>query len=266
MPPVLPKAPPKVPPGGGKNHPGERLAKQMARAGACSRREAERWIEEGRVKVNGLKVTSPALNVTESDQISIDGKPLSAPEKTRLFLFHKPAGLVTSARDEKGRETVFSGLPAELPRLVSVGRLDLNSEGLLLLTNDGGLARHLELPAQGLARCYRARVHGTPDWEKLEALQNGITIAGVRYGPIEITPDSAARGSNAWMIVTLHEGKNREIRKVMEHFGLAVNRLIRLSYGPFELGTIPKGALKEVPLGLLKRLVPDYFGKAPKRT
>lgn len=230
---------------------GERIAKVMARAGLCSRREAERWIAEGRVTVNGRVLDSPAALVSETDDVRVDGKPLAPPERTRLWRYHKPAGLVTTHRDEKGRKTVFDALPPTLPRVISVGRLDLNSEGLLLLTNDGALARRLELPATGWVRRYRVRVHGKPDAASLAALAKGVTIDGVAYGPIEAKLDRV-RGSNAWVTVALREGKNREVRRVFEHLGLPVTRLIRVAYGPFQLGALPRGAVEEVPGKVLK--------------
>jgi 23S rRNA pseudouridine2605 synthase len=230
---------------------GERIAKVMARAGLCSRRDAERWIAEGRVAVNGRVLESPAVVVSEADDVRVDGKPLAAPERARLWRYHKPAGLVTTHRDEKGRPTVFDALPKALPRVISVGRLDLNSEGLLLLTNDGGLARRLELPATGWVRRYRVRVHGKPDAAALASLGKGIAIEGVNYGPIEAKLDKT-QGSNAWVTVSLREGKNREVRRVFEHLGLPVTRLIRLAYGPFQLGALPRGAVEEVPGKVLK--------------
>jgi 23S rRNA pseudouridine2605 synthase len=233
------------------SEPGERIAKVMARAGLCSRRDAERWIAEGRVAVNGRVLDSPALVVSETDDVRVDGKPLAAPERMRLWRYHKPAGLVTTHRDEKGRPTVFDALPKTLPRVISVGRLDLNSEGLLLLTNDGGLARRLELPATGWVRRYRVRVHGKPDAAALQSLAKGITIEGVNYGSIEAKFDKT-QGSNAWVTVSLREGKNREVRRVFEHLGLPVTRLIRLAYGPFQLGHLARGAVEEVPGKVLK--------------
>jgi 23S rRNA pseudouridine2605 synthase len=241
---------------------GERIAKRLARAGLCSRRDAERWIAEGRVAVDGKVLTSPALAVTEASDIRVDGKPIPAAEPARLWRYHKPAGLVTTHRDEQGRPTVFDRLPPELPRVVSVGRLDLNSEGLLLLTNDGELSRALELPARGWLRRYRVRVHGTVDPARLAALEAGITIDGMAYGPIRAVLDRE-QGSNAWLTVSLHEGKNREIRRVMEHLGLGVSRLIRIAYGPFQLGDLPRGAIEEVP----RKVVREQLGTraAPKR-
>jgi 23S rRNA pseudouridine2605 synthase len=242
-------------------NPGERIAKRLGRAGLCSRRDAERWIAEGRVAVNGQVLTSPALVVGPRDRIVVDGKPLAEPEPPRLWRYHKPAGLVTTARDEKGRPTVFDRLPPELPRVISVGRLDLTTEGLLLLTNDGEVARHLELPATGWARRYRVRVHGTVEPVRLAALARGPTIDGVRYGPIEAVLDRE-QGSNAWLTVTLREGKNREIRKVMESLALTVNRLIRVAYGPFQLGKLPEGAVEEIPRRVLKDQLARFFGPA----
>ena len=228
----------------------QRIAKVLARAGLCSRRDAERWIAEGRVAVDGDVLTSPAVTVTAASRIQVDGKPLPETERARLWRYHKPAGLVTSHRDERGRPTVFAALPAGLPRLVSIGRLDLNSEGLLLLTNDGALARRLELPATGWARRYRVRVHGFVDPARLAGLTRGTTIDGVSYGPIRATLDRQ-QGSNAWITLSLQEGKNREVRRVLEHLGYAVTRLIRLAYGPFQLGHLARGAIEEVPRKVL---------------
>lgn len=239
-------------------HKEERIAKRIARAGLCSRREAERWIEAGRVSVNGKKLETPACVVGPSDKIIVDGRPLPGEENTRLFLYHKPAGLVTSHKDEKGRETVFDKLPAELPRVVSVGRLDLNTEGLLLLTNDGELSRFLELPDTGWKRKYRVRVHGRVDEKRLAKLKDGITIEGVRYKSIEATFEKA-QGTNSWLNVTLREGKNREIRRVMEALHLQVTRLIRTDYGPFSLGKLPKGAAKEIDGAVLQAQVSKFF-------
>jgi len=223
---------------------GERIAKRLARAGVCSRRDAEKLVAEGRVSVNGHVLETPATIVQESDDIRVDGKPVGAKEKTRLWLYHKPTGLVTSHRDEKGRRTIFESLPLSLPRVISVGRLDLNSEGLLLLTNDGELSRRLELPSTGWERVYRVRVFGDVQEKKLERLKDGAVVEGVRYGPIAARLEKET-GSNAWLEVTLTEGKNREVRRVMEHVGLQVNRLIRISYGPFRLGDLAPGAVKE---------------------
>jgi 23S rRNA pseudouridine2605 synthase len=230
---------------------GQRIAKVMARAGVCSRRDAEAWIAEGRVSVNGKVLDSPAFNVSEADDVRVDGKPLAAPERTRLFLFHKPRGLVTTARDPEGRQTVFAVLPPDLPRLVAIGRLDINTEGLMLLTNDGGLARVLELPSTGWLRRYRVRAHGIIDQAALDRLAGGVTIDGVDYLGVEATLDRE-QGSNAWLTLGLREGKNREIKKILEHLGLAVNRLIRVSFGPFELGDLPEGEVMEVRTRVLR--------------
>ena len=224
---------------------GERIAKAIARAGLCSRREAEAWIAAGRVALNGEVIASPARNVTRADRISVDGQPLPSRERTRLFLYHKPRGLLTSHADPGGRPTIFSALPKGLPRLISVGRLDINTEGLLLLTNDGSLARVLELPATGWLRRYRVRAHGRVAPEQLARLTVGITIDGIRYGPIEATLDRA-QGSNVWLAFAIREGKNREVKNVLGHLGLKVNRLIRVSFGPFQLGELPVGAIVEV--------------------
>jgi len=224
---------------------GERIAKVMARAGLCSRREAERWIEAGRVEVNGKKLTTPACVIGPGDTVVVDGKALPDKEPTRLWRYNKPAGLVTSHKDPEGRQTVFQALPSYMPRVISVGRLDLNSEGLLLLTNDGELARKLELPETGWTRRYRVRVHGNADAKQLLSLGKGVTVDGVKYGPVTANFDSRT-GANAWMTVTLKEGKNREVRKVMEHIGLEVNRLIRTAYGPFQIGNLPQGEVEEV--------------------
>jgi 23S rRNA pseudouridine2605 synthase len=224
---------------------GERIAKVMARVGLCSRRDAEVWIAEGRVTVNGEVLTTAAVNVTSEDRVTIDGKPLAARERTRLFMFHKPRGLVTTDYDPEGRPTIFDALPENLPRLVSIGRLDINTEGLLLLTNDGGLARVLELPSTGWLRRYRVRANGSTDQAKLDALREGITIDGIEYAGIEAHLDRE-QGANCWITMGLREGKNREIKRVLEHLGLAVNRLIRLSYGPFQLGDLEEGMVEEV--------------------
>lgn len=234
---------------------GERIAKVIARAGVASRREAEKLIAAGRVTVNGRRIDSPALNVTPADRIAVDGRELSARPATRLFRYHKPAGLVTSTRDEKGRPTVFDALPEGTPRLMSIGRLDLNSEGLLLLTNDGELKRRLELPSTGWLRKYRVRVHGAPTEEMLETLRAGIEVDGERFGTMEVALDRQ-QGANAWLTVGLREGRNREIRRAFAALGLTVNRLIRISYGPFQLGDLKRGALAE----LRPRVMRDQLG------
>ncbi|HYA74666.1 MAG TPA: pseudouridine synthase [Roseiarcus sp.] len=230
---------------------GQRIAKVMARAGLCSRRDAESWILAGRVSVNGKILESPAFNVTAADDIRVDGQRLKEAERTRLFLFHKPRGLVTTARDPEGRPTIFDALPEDLPRVVAVGRLDINTEGLLLLTNDGGLARVLELPATGWLRRYRVRAHGAIDQARLDALREGVTIEGVHYAGIEARLERE-QGSNVWITMGLREGKNREIKRVLEHLGLSVNRLIRVSFGPFELGDLAEGEVAEVRTRVLR--------------
>ena len=238
----------------------ERIAKVLARAGVCSRRDAERWIADRRVSVDGRILTTAAVTVTAANDIRVDGKPLPTPERARLWRYHKPAGLVTSHRDEKGRPTVFDALPKDLPRLISVGRLDLNSEGLLLLTNDGALARWLELPSTGWMRRYKVRVHGEAEPERLAALAKGITVDGVSYGPIRASLERR-QGSNAWIAMALREGRNREVRRVLEHLGFQVTRLIRLSYGPFQLGNLARGAVAEVP----KKVLAEQLGHADRR-
>jgi 23S rRNA pseudouridine2605 synthase len=235
-----------------KSNEGERIAKVMARAGVASRRQAEAWIAAGRVSVNGKVIASPALNVTPRDRIAIDGEPLPRRARTRLFLHHKPRGLVTTHADPQGRDTIFRALPKHLPRLISIGRLDINTEGLLLLTNDGGLARALELPSTGWLRRYRVRALGRVTQEALDALKRGVTVEGMRYGPIEATLDRE-QGANVWLSFAIKEGKNREVRKVLESLGLRVNRLIRVAYGPFELDALEDGAVEEVDTAALKK-------------
>ena len=239
----------------------ERIAKHIARAGICSRRDAEARIADGRVTVNGEVISSPALNVTTADIITVDGKPLPAREPAMLWRYYKPRGLVVSARDEKDRQTTFDHLPANLPRVLTVGRLDMDSEGLLLLTNDGGLARHLELPSTGWSRKYRVRVQGHVDPESLASLAGGITIDGIRYGEIDARLDRQL-ASNAWLSIAIREGKNREVRRIMEHLGHQVSRLIRVSYGPFQLGDLEQGEVEQVK----PRILADQLGLAPKET
>lgn len=247
---------------------GERIAKLMARAGLCSRREAERWIADGRVSVAGETLASPAFNVTDPATVRVDGKPLPAAETTRLWRYHKPPGAVTTERDPEGRPTVFDRLPAGLPRVMTVGRLDIASEGLLLLTNDGALKRHLELPSTGWTRRYRVRVYGRVDPGKLAALAGGVTVEGMRYGAIQAGLERQ-EGANAWIAVALREGKNREVRRVMEHLGYTVNRLIRTAYGPFQLGGLKRGAIEEAPARVLRdqlgQRLAARFGIADRR-
>jgi 23S rRNA pseudouridine2605 synthase len=238
-----------------KTPEGDRIAKVLSRAGIASRREAERMIADGRVSVNGKTIDSPALNVTPRDRIMVDGKPVGEPEPPRMWLYHKPAGLITTERDEKDRPTVFGALPEDMPRVMSVGRLDINSEGLLLLTNDGGVKRKLELPATGWLRRYRVRIKGSASEAKLDQLRAGITVEGVRYQPMQVTFDRQ-QGANAWLTISIREGKNREIRRAMEAIGTVVNRLIRVSYGPFQLGDLPQGAVEEVK----RRVVREQLG------
>jgi 23S rRNA pseudouridine2605 synthase len=238
--------------------PGEpmRIAKALARAGLCSRREAERWIAQGRVSVNGEVLASPARDVSARDRILVDGQELPAAEPPRLWRYHKPKGLVTTHKDPEGRKTVFETLPEHLPRVVSVGRLDVSTEGLLLLTNDGALARHLELPATGWLRRYRVRAHGAIAQEALDKLKGGIEVNGVRYGPIEAALDKT-QGSNVWLTIGLREGKNREVRTILEHLGLTVNRLIRISFGPFQLLDLEPGGVEAV----RRRVLIDQLGR-----
>ncbi|SFU88539.1 pseudouridine synthase [Bradyrhizobium arachidis] len=235
---------------------GERIAKALARAGLASRRDAEEMVTQGRVTVNGRVINSPALDITQNDVVLVDGKPLPPRERTRLFLYHKPRGLMTTHDDPEGRPTVFDNLPEGLPRLISVGRLDFNTEGLLLLTNDGGLARTLELPDTGWLRRYRVRAHGDVTQAQLDALKSGIEVEGVKYGPIEATLERD-QGANVWLVFAIREGKNREVRNVCAHLGLEVNRLIRVSYGPFQLGEIPEGQVDEIKSRVLREQLGD---------
>src|SRR5579864_50270 len=240
-----PARPPKI------KKSGERIAKVVSRAGLASRRDAEEWIVQGRVTVNGRVINSPALDVTVNDVVTVDGKPLPPRERTRLFLFHKPRGLMTTHADPEGRPTVFDNLPEGLPRLISVGRLDFNTEGLLLLTNDGGLARALELPETGWLRRYRVRAHGEVTQAQLDELKRGVEVDGVKYGPIDATLERD-QGANVWLVFAIREGKNREVRNVMAHLGLEVNRLIRVSYGPFQLAELAEGEVEEVKTRVLR--------------
>jgi 23S rRNA pseudouridine2605 synthase len=244
---------------------GDRIAKWLARAGVASRRDAEKLLAEGQVRLNNVVITHPATFVTNGDIVVVKGKVVDEPERTRLWRYHKPDGLVTTHRDPEGRPTVFEKLRDRLPRVVSVGRLDLTSEGLLLLTNDGALARRLELPSTGWIRRYRVRVFGAVDQRSLAGLANGVMVEGVRYGPIEAGVD-AVKGNTAWLTVALREGRNREIRRVMQHLGLHVTRLIRVAYGPFQLGTLPRGEIEEVPARVLRDQLPaDAQPPVPKR-
>lgn len=243
-------------PAHGERNTGERIAKRLARAGIASRREAESIISAGRVRVNGVVLNSPARNVFTEDRIELDGKPIPAIERTRLFLFHKPPGVVTTNRDPQGRKTVFDVLPDTIPRVLTIGRLDINTEGLLLLTNDGGLARVLELPSTGWLRRYRVRVHGRVRQSELDNLKDGIAVDGVFYGSVEAVLDRE-QGANAWLTVGLREGKNREIKNILGKLGLEVGRLIRLSYGPFQLGDLPVGSVRE----LKGRTLRDQLGE-----
>ena len=235
---------------------GERIAKWLARAGVASRRDSEKLLAEGRIRLNGAPVTHPATFVNPDDVVQVNGRAVDSPERAKLWRYHKPEGLVTTHRDPEGRPTVFERLPEHLPRVVSVGRLDLNSEGLLLLTNDGGLARRLELPSNGWIRRYRVRVHGVVPERALAQLADGVTVEGVRYGPIEAAVDSRAI-SNTWLSVSLREGRNREVRRVMTHLALQVTRLIRVAYGPFQLGNLERGAVDEISGKVLRDQLPD---------
>lgn len=238
-----------------------RVAKAMAHAGLCSRRDAERWIEAGRVAVNGKRLDTPACVVTSRDTVTVDGKPLPAMQTVRLWRYHKPRGLVTTHRDPEGRPTVFSRLPGDMPRVVSVGRLDVATEGLLLLTTSGALARHMELPATGWLRRYRVRAHGGVTQDRLDALKGGVEIDGVKYGEVIARLDRV-QGANAWLTIALREGRNREVKRIAAHLGLAVNRLIRTSFGPLSLGELRPGALEEVkPRILADQLGPKLAGE-----
>jgi 23S rRNA pseudouridine2605 synthase len=244
---------------------GERIAKLLARAGLCSRRDAERWIAAGRVSIDGVVLASPAINVTAGMAVAVDGKAIPLRQPARLWRYYKPRGQVTTARDPQGRPTVFDALPKDMPRVISVGRLDLNSEGLLLLTNDGELARKLELPSGGWVRKYRVRVRGAVDPQALRDLAKGITIDEMNYGPVQATLDRQ-QGSNAWLSFALTEGKNREIRRICEHLGWPVSRLIRVSFGPFELAGLEAGAVEEVPARLIESLLGGRENKgSPQR-
>lgn len=235
---------------------GERIAKYLARAGVASRRDAEKLLTERAVRLNGEIITHPATFVKPGDTILVRGQPIAEPQRTRLWRFHKPEGLVTTHRDPEGRPTVFEKLPPFMPRVISVGRLDLNSEGLLLLTNDGALARKLELPANGWTRRYRVRIFGSPEPAELAKLAAGITIDGIRYRGIEAALDSR-KGDNSWITVSLQEGRNREIRRVMSHLGWNVSRLIRVAYGPFQLGNLERGMVDEVSQKVLREQIPQ---------
>ena len=241
----------------------ERVARVLARAGIASRREAERLIEAGRVALNGQVLTSPAVNVGPSDIVTVDGAPIAEREPPRLWRYHKPPGLLTTHKDPKGRTTVFDTLPKDLPRVISVGRLDYSSEGLLLLTNDGAVARQLELPSTGVVRWYRARAFGRASQEKLDSLKVGVTVEGVAYGPIDARIERGETNSNVWIGLSLAEGKNREVRKVLEEIGLRVNRLIRVAYGPLELGDLRPGEVEEVPARRLRELIAEGFTGEP---
>lgn len=232
----------------------ERIAKIIAAAGLCSRRTAEKWILEGRVQVNGKTLITPAYTISETDSVTVDGQLIGGRQERRVWCYHKPTGLVTTHKDPQGRPTVFDALPKYLPRVISIGRLDLNSEGLLLLTTDGALARELEHPSKGWKRRYRVRIHGILTPEMQAKLQKGVTIEGIHYAPCEAVIERTV-GTNSWLLVTLTEGKNREIRRLMSFFGLKVTRLIRISYGPFQLGNLEKGAVREVSKKALKDLL-----------
>ena len=236
----------------------ERIAKVIARAGLASRRGAEKLISEGRVKVNGETILSPALNLSSSDRVLVDNKVLPSAQTTRLWRYNKPVGLVTSEKDEKNRKVVFDNLPKNLPRVMSIGRLDLNSEGLLLLTNDGDLKRKLELPSTGWSRKYRVRINGKPSEENLEPLRSGITLNGEEFKPMTILIDRQ-QGANAWLTITLKEGRNREIRRALNEIGFKVSRLIRISYGPFKLDQLKSNEVEEIKRGVLRDQLTNIF-------
>lgn len=241
----------------------ERIAKRMSRLGFCSRRDAEKFIEAGRVKVDGKTIDTLAIKVTQQQVISVDGKALATEaDRARVWIFHKPKATITSNKDPEGRKTIFDILPKDMPRVMTVGRLDYNSEGLLLLTNDGEVARHIELPATGWTRRYRVRVHGTPSAESLRLLKKGMVVDGVHYGSVAAQIDETGKetdGRNCWLTVNLTEGKNREIRKLFDHLGHTVSRLLRISYGPFQLGTLERGKVKEVPRAVLRTQLGKKF-------
>lgn len=245
-----------------KAQKGERVAKHMSHAGICSRRDAELLIKDGRVKVDGKTINTPATIVDDPTRIELDGIALPPKEQPKMWRYHKPPGLITSHKDDLGRATVFDKMPEHLPRVISVGRLDLNTEGLLLLTNDGDLARRLELPSSGWKRRYKVRIFGYVDDDRLASLARGITVDGIRYGSIEASLEKRT-GSNAWLNMTISEGKNREIRKVLEHLGLKVSRLIRTEYGPFKLGDLTRGAVREVSRKMLTDQLGHDFAGGP---
>lgn len=252
-------------PGASKSAPAsERIAKRLARAGLCSRREAERWIEAGRVAVDGKVLTSPAVNVAGTAIVTVDGKPIPEPERARLWRYHKPRDVVCQAADARGRKTLAEALPPGMPRVIAAGALDPNAEGLMLLTNDGGLKRHLELPATGWVRRYRVRAFGKADAAKLAALAKGVRIGGVDYGPIEAALE-VQKGSNCWLAIGLHEGRNRDVRRVVEHLGLSPSRIIRIAYGPFQLGNLEEGAVAEVTGKVMREQIGGEFAEKPKR-